>query len=230
MIRLYHHSMSGPSRYVRLLLAEYGMAVELVEEKPWSRRQEFLSLNPAGTLPVLFDEDSEALCGAAVIGEYLDETRGAMMRDRRLMPENPQARAEMRRLVEWFTVKFEFETARYLTGERIFKHLMLPEEGGGAPDSGLIRAGRNNLKSHIRYLGWLASSRNWLAGNRITHADMAAAACMSVLDYMGEVDWNSEPAARDWYARIKSRPSFRPLLTDKVGGMPPASHYSDLDF
>ena len=152
------------------------------------------------------------------------------MRDRRLMPENPHARAEVRRLVEWFLVKFEAESTRYLTGERVFKQLMRPDEGGGSPDAALIRAGRSNLKSHLRYVGYLASTRNWLGRTRMSQADLAAAAALSVLDYLGEIDWTAEPAARDWYARIKSRPSFRPLLADKAPGLPPASHYIDLDF
>lgn len=230
MLRLYHHPMSAGSRYVRLLLAEYGQQAEFIEERPWERRADFMRMNPAATLPVLIQGEGDPVCGAGVAGEYLDETLGAMMRDKRLMPENSHARAEVRRLVDWFLVKFETEVSRYLVGERVFKQLMRREEGGGAPDSGLIRAGRANLKNHLRYVGWLAASRNWLGGNRISHADLAAAAAVSVMDYMGEIDWIGEPAARDWYARIKSRPSFRPLLADKVQGVPPVSHYIDLDF
>lgn len=222
--------MSAGSRYIRLILAEYGQSAEFVEEKPWSRRTEFLRMNPAGTLPILIDGGEDPVCGGVVVGEYLDETLGAMMRDKRLMPENPHARAEVRRLVEWFLVKLEAEATRYLVGERIFKLQMRPEEGGGSPEAALIRTGRANLKNHVRYVAWLASSRNWLGGARLSLADLAAASAISVLDYLGEIDWASEPAARDWYARIKSRPSFRPLLADKAPGLPPASHYIDLDF
>jgi glutathione S-transferase len=231
MLQLFHHPLSAPSRYVRLMLAEYEIGMDLVEERPWERRQEFLALNPAATLPVLLEEGYGPVCGALACGEYLDETAGAMMRDRRLMPENPQARAEVRRLVEWFLVKFEFEVARYLVVERVFKQMMRAQEGGGAPDAAGIRAGRNNLKGHMRYLAWLANARDWLGGSRITQADLAAAAAVSVMDYLGEIDWQAEPpAAREWYSRIKSRPSFRPLLADKVPGVAPPSHYTDLDF
>ncbi len=230
MLKLYHHPTSAGSRYIRLVLAEYGQTAEFSEVRPWERRPEFLKMNPAGTLPVLLDDEGDPVCGGAIAGEYLDETLGAMMRDKRLMPENPHARAEVRRLVDWFLQKFELEVARYLVGERIHKLLMRNEEGGGAPDAALIRAGRVNLKNHLKYVGWLASSRNWLGGNRVSQADLAAAAALSVMDYLGEIDWASEPAARDWYVRMKSRPSFRPLLADKITGLPPASHYIDLDF
>jgi glutathione S-transferase len=230
MIRLLHHPMSAASRYVRLLLAEYGQPCEFQEERPWERRPEFMRMNAAGTLPVLIDGEGDPVCGGIAAGEYLDETLGALMRDRRLMPENPHSRAEVRRLVEWYLFKFESEVSRYLVGERVNKLLMRPEEGGGAPEASLIRAGRNNLRNHVRYTGWLAANRNWIGGTRISHADLAAAAALSVMDYLGEIDWPNEPAAREWYARMKSRPSFRPLLSDKVSGLPPAAHYIDLDF
>lgn len=222
--------MSTASRFVRLTLAEYGEEPELQEELPWARRPDFLKINPAGTLPVLIEESGAAVIGAFPISEYLDETRGAMMRDRRLMPGTPAARAEVRRLIDWFLVKAEGDVTRALVRERAFKLQMSAAEGGGAPDSALLRAARGNIRQHMRYLGWLAQSRNWLAGDRLTAADLAAGAAVSVLDYMGEIDWASEPAARDWYQRIKSRPSFRSILQDRVRRLPPAPHYPDLDF
>lgn len=222
--------MSASSRYIRLLLAEYSQSVGFLEEKPWERRMEFLQINPAGTLPVLMVDEGQFVSGGIVIGEYLDETSGAMMREKRLLPEKSLERAETRRLIEWFLIKFDAEVTRYLVQERVFKQLMRAEEGGGAPDSNIIRAARANLKNHLKYLSALVSSRDWIAGNTISAADMAAAAAISVLDYLGEIQWEDEPSAKDWFARIKSRPSYRPLLADKVMGLPPASHYIDLDF
>lgn len=230
MYTVYHHAMNSGSRYVRLLLAEYEQAATFIEEKTWQRRPEFLRLNPAGTLPVLQLEEGECFCGGAIAGEFLDETRGALMRDKRLMPENSIERGEVRRLVDWFLVKFEQEVNRYILQERVFKQLMRTDEGGGSPDAATIRAGRANLGHHMKYVNSLAANRDRLAGNRTTCADMAAAAAISVLDYLGEVKWEEYPAAKEWYARIKSRPSFRPLLGDKVLGLPPSSHYVDLDF
>ena len=222
--------MLAGCRYVRLMLGEYGQGVEFLEEKFWLRRPELMTINPAGMLPIIVEPGAEPICGAVVIGEYLDETRGALMREKRLMPENPHARAEVRRLVEWFLIKLEQEVVHYLAGERIFKLLMKSEDGGGSPNASIIRAGRANLKHHLRYISHLAATRNWLAGTRISHADMAAASALSVLDYLGEITWDEEPALKEWYARIKSRPSFRPLLADKIVGLAPVSHYADLDF
>lgn len=230
MLTLFHHPMSAACRFVRIAFGEYGEDLALIEEMPWSRRKEFLALNPAGTLPVLLAEGDVPIVGATVIGEYLDETRGVLKRERRLFAENPMDRAEIRRLVDWYLGKTESEVTRHLVRERVLKPLMPNAAGGGSPDSTAIRAARANIRQHLKYTNWLAGTRHWLAGSRITYADLAAAAAFSVLDYLGEVDWRDNAAARDWYMRVKSRPSFRPLLADRVRGLAPVSHYADLDF
>lgn len=230
MLTLFHHPMFATCRFVRLAFAEYGEELALVEELPWLRRREFLTLNPAATLPVLLAESDVPIVGATVIGEYLDETRGVLKREKRLMAEDPLARAEIRRLVDWYLGKLEAEVTRHLVRERVLKPVMGAEHGGGSPDSTAIRAARANIRQHMKYTNWLAGTRNWLAGPRITYADIAAASALSVLDYLGEVSWADYPAAKDWYVRLKSRPSFRPLLADRVRGLTPVSHYADLDF
>ncbi len=229
MLTLFHNPMSAGSRAVRLMLSELSIDVTLVTEHVWERREDFLTLNPAGTVPVL-QVDNIAITGAWVICEYLDETHGALQRQQRLFPEDPIKRAEMRRIMDWCLTKFESEVTRYAVHERVTKRIMPASVGGGAPDSQALRAVRANIGYHLKYLGWLAATRNWLAGDAITQADMTAAATLSVLDYLGEVDWSSDEHLKDWYVRIKSRPSFRPLLADRIRGMPPVSHYVDLDF
>ncbi len=230
MLTLFHHPLLASSRFVRLAFGEYGEELALIEEKPWARRKEFLTLNPAGTLPVLLAEGDAAIVGATVIAEYLDETRGALKRDRRLFAEDPFQRAEMRRLIEWYLGKTESEVTRHLVRERAFKPMMSSMQGGGSPDAAAIRVARSNLKPHLKYTNWLVGTRNWLAGDRISYADLAAASALSVLDYLGEIEWRDYAAAREWYVRIKSRPSFRPLLSDRAAGLSPVSHYADLDF
>lgn len=230
MLTLFHNIMSTPSRFVRLALTEYEVEVTLIDERPWARRKEFLALNPAGTLPVLLAEHNRVVPGGMVIAEYLDETRGVLKRDKRLFAEDPFERAEIRRLCDWFLTKLESEVTRHFVRERVFKLQMTVEEGGGAPDSAALRAARGNIKQHMKYLNWLSGTRNWLAGTRLSYADLTAAASISILDYLGEIDWKDAPAARDWYVRMKSRPSFRPLLSDRVRGLNPVSHYADLDF
>jgi glutathione S-transferase len=230
MLTLFHYPMFSSCRFVRLCFGEYGEELSLIEEKPWIRRREFLSLNPAGSLPVLLAEGDEPIVGAATIAEYLDETRGVLKREKRLFAEDPLARAEIRRLVEWYLGKTENDVTRHLVRERVLKPQMPSDQGGRSPDSGALRAARSNVRQHMKYTNWLAATRNWLAGPRITYADLAAAATISVLDYLGEIDWNDYGACREWYSRVKSRPSFRPLLADRIRGLTPVSHYADLDF
>lgn len=230
MLTLYHHPFSSSSRFARLVAAEYGLGLDLVVEKPWERRREFLLLNPAGTLPVLVENDGPAISGASVIMEYLDETRGYAMGDRRLMPNHAETRAEVRRLVDWFLGKFDSEVVGYLVHEKIFKLEIPRGAGGGEPDSAVLRAARANIRHHLKYIGWLTATRDWLAGGRLTFADLAAAAAISCIDYLGEVPWEADDTTKAWYGLIKSRPSFRPLLADRILAIPPAATYADLDF
>jgi glutathione S-transferase len=230
MLTLYHHPFCPFSRFIRLALSEMGEEAELVEERPWERRKEFLALNPAGTTPVLVDEGGLAVPGAALIAEYLDETRGAKFDERRLLPEDRINRIEVRRLASWFNEKFSEEVSSLLVKERIFKRIMTNAEGGGPPDSDAMRAARHNIRYHLAYIDWLLRTRHWLAGEQLSYADLAAAGHLSVVDYLGDVPWDGQETAKQWYARIKSRPSFRPLLGETVKGVPPAASYADLDF
>ncbi len=227
---LHHHPLSAGSRYVRLVLAEYGEETTFVEEEPWLRREGLLELNPAGTVPVLVDEPEGVIVGAGTIGEYLFETRGARAGESALMPGGPVDRAEVRRLIAWFLQKFDEEVTGYLVNEKIIKRRAPAGNGGGPPDAAAIRAGRTNIRYHLRYIGFLAGRRDWLAGRDMSLADLAAAAELSCVDYLGEVPWEEDATAKAWYARVKSRPSFRALLADVIRGNPPSTHYADLDF
>jgi glutathione S-transferase len=230
MITLFHHPFCPHSRFVRLALGEFSLAPRLVEERVWERRKDYLALSPEGTTPVLVEEGHPAVPGAAVIAEYLDETIGPKIGDRRLLPAEPRERVEVRRLAYWFHERFFDEVSTFLVTERIYKQTMRTEQGGGSPDTSAIRAARANIRYHLAYIGWLARQRTWLAGERLSYADLAAAAHLSVADYLGDVPWNEDEAAKTWYARVKSRPSFRPLLSETVPGIPPSASYADLDF
>ncbi|MGZ9809506.1 FtsZ-binding protein FzlA [Pseudoroseicyclus sp. H15] len=221
MNRLYHHPLSPFCRKVRLVLAEKRIEVELVEERYWVKEPEFLRRNPAGKVPVL-RMGGRMMAESGAICEFLDET----VADPPLMPKTPEARYEVRRLNGWFDDKFNREVTEKLMGERVFRKIM----GTGYPDSANVKAGAKAIKWHIRYMEHLLEQRRWLAGNEMTMADFTAAAQLSCLDYISDVDWNLSETVKDWYAKIKSRPAFRGILADTVPGFKPAPHYSDLDF
>ena len=222
MRMLYHLWLSPSSRKVRLMMAEKKLDFEMKIEKTWERRDEYLGLNPTGKVPVLVEDDGSVIADSTAICEYLDE----------LHPEPPligrgaAARAETRRLVAWFDEKFRAEVTDNLIGEKVIKQFL----GLGEPSVEAIRAGLANLKIHLDYISWLADSRNWLGGDELSLADLAAAAHLSALDYLGDVPWEDHIRAKEWYARLKSRPSFRPLLKDRIPGLTPPRHYANLDF
>ena len=230
MFTLFHHPFCPHSRFIRLALGEHALELRLVEERVWERREAFLALNPACTTPVLIAEGRPSIPGAGIIAEYLDETHGAAMQERRLLPTSVGERIEVRRLMAWFNEKFFEEASNPLVTERIYKRFMSEENGGGAPTAEIIRAAKINVRHHLAYIGWLAQTRNFLAGDRLTYADLAAAAHLSAIDYLGDVPWSENDAAKSWYARIKSRPSFRPLLSEWLAGVPASRTYVDLDF
>ena len=222
MLALHHFWLCPFSRKVRVVLGEKDVPFNLVFEKYWERPEAFLALNPAGQVPVLVDDDGIALADSNAICEYLDERYP----DRPLIGFDARARAETRRLVAWFDGKFFEEVTRNVVDEKVLKRFMRM----GHPDSGAIRAGQQNLGYHLDYIGWLTERRNRLAGDDFGLADVAAAAHLSCVDYLGDVPWSGHEAAKDWYARVKSRPSFRTLLADHIPGLAPPKHYADLDF
>jgi glutathione S-transferase len=230
MLTLFHHPFCPHSRFIRLALAEHGLESRMVEERVWERRQEFLLLNPAATTPVLVAEGYPPVPGVATITEFLDETCGAELYERRLLPPDPARRIEVRRLTSWFNEKFFTEVSGLLVNERFYKRHMRIEQGGGPPDTDAIRAARINVRYHLAYIGWLVRTRDWLAGETMSFADLAAAAHLSAVDYLGDVPWSEDEAAKIWYARVKSRPSFRPLLAETWPGLAPAESYANLDF
>ena len=222
MPQLYHLWLSPHSRAVRAVLSEKGIEADLTVEPTWQRRPEFLALNPAGDVPVYCDDEDNVLSDTMAICEYLDEMNPAS----RLLPGAAVERAEVRRLCAWFLQKFQFEVTRHTVEEKVMKRYM--ELGQPNPDA--LRAGFHNLAYHMDYICYLVDRRFWLAGEAFTLAHIAAAAQISCLDYLGDVRWEDYPSAKAWYARVKSRPSFRPLLQDRIGGLKPADHYHDPDF
>ena len=219
---LYHSWLSAESRKVRLALNEKGLEYELKAEMYWERREKFLQLNPTGEVPVLIEKDGTIISDSSSISEYIDET----FHDTSLMGREPKVRAEVRRLVGWFDKKFKTEVTDLMVQEKILKRFLKM----GIPDSEAIRCGLHNFKTHMAYISYLAERKNYLAGNEVSMADLAAAGHISVLDYLGDIAWDDWPSAKEWYMRVKSRKSFRPLLKDRIAGMTPPTYYDKLDF
>jgi glutathione S-transferase len=223
MWQLFQFPLCPFSRKVRLVLAEKGAAAELVREHPWERRDEFLDLNPAGETPVLVDKDAgTTLIGSQPIVEYLDETIDRMP----MIHGTAVHRAEIRRLVAWFDEKLYREAVEPLMHERMKKRLISRE----SPDTRVLREAMRVASEHLDYADYLLDHRRWLAGPGLSLADFTAAAHLSVIDYLGALDWRGHKQTKDWYAVMKSRPWFRPLLGERMEVIVPPQHYDKVDF
>lgn len=219
---LHHYWLSSGSRFCRILLEEKNQNVLLKLEPYWERPKALLALDPSGEVPIMVEDDGTILSGIWPIVEYLEE----IDQDTPLLPKEVAARAEARRLTAWAAHRFERDVIMPLLNEKLIRRLT----GDGVPSSTTIRAAMTNLSAYLEYFNHLADHRKWMAGNKMTIADLHIAASLSIVDFMGDVHWQDWPEAKTWYSRIKSRPSFRSILSDTITGMTPPPHYTDLDF
>jgi glutathione S-transferase len=211
------------SRKVRLVMAEKGIQAELLRENPWERRDEFMDVNPAGETPVLVEtERGITLIGSQPIAEYFEETVEKVP----MIHGDAAQRAEIRRLTQWFDEKLFREVVEPLMVERMRKRLVSKE----SPDTRVLREAMKTGNNHLDYLDYLLDHRRWLAGPALSLADFTAAAHLSVVDYLGAVDWRGHKQTKDWYSVMKSRPAFRPLLGERMEVIVPPQHYDKVDF
>jgi glutathione S-transferase len=222
MWQLHQFPLCPFSRKVRLLLGEKGVAYGLVRENPWEQKDEFLQLNPASRTPVMTDDRGMTLVDSVAICEYIDETVDTNM----MISGTAAYRAEIRRLVAWFDQQFYGDVTAPLLHERMTKRIVNRQP----PDAKMLRESMRLANSHLDYVDYLIDHRAWLAGSTMSMADLAAAAQISVADYLGGIDWSGHEQTKAWYAMFKSRPSFRPLLSERMEVIAPPPHYEMVDF
>jgi glutathione S-transferase len=221
---LFHFPFDPGSRAARLALGEARIEWSEVLVRPWEDDCPVATFNPSGMPPVLQVHGAQPLnlCEIGAILGWIEDRQKSPL----LLPADVAERAEARRLTAWFERRFTDEVNAVLLHERMEKPLLRL----GPPEARMLREGREALKHHLAVFEYLLTSREWLAGRRLSQADILAAAHLSVLDYFGEIAWASWPAVKTWYSKIKSRPCFRPLLADRFQGVAPAACYADLDF
>ena len=222
MYKLYYIPLNFYCRAARLILLEKNISFKIINEPYWKRREDFLKINPAGDLPVIVDEENINIIGYESLVEYLDEKKIG----KTLLGNNPKERLESRRLCNWVSRKLDKEVMKNILDERVFKGL----KENNQPSTVALNAGRKNLKNHMSYFNWLLNRRSFLSGNKFNVADISLAAALSSLDYLNEVDWNNFEKVKNWYAVIKSRPTFRDILEESIFNISPSNHYKDLDF
>jgi glutathione S-transferase len=223
MWQLFQFPLCPFSRKVRLLLGEKGVGYELVRESPWERRDEFLDMNPAGKTPVMVEADKgNILIDSWAICEFFEET----VNKAPMVNGTAINRAEIRRLVAWFDEQFFADVVAPLMHERMKKRLI----DRTSPDARVLREAMKLALNHLDYTDYLLDHRNWLGGATMSLADLTAAAHISVADYLGGIDWRGHEQTKRWYSGLKSRPSFRPLLSERMEVISPPQHYDKVDF
>jgi glutathione S-transferase len=222
MLEVYHYPLCPFSRKLRIVLKEKFIGFELFYEPFWERRKEFLRMNPSGSTPVVIKDGKLIIAGNQALFEYIEEAYS----DSNLLGNTPEERLVIRRITEWFDVKFYNEVTVYILMEKIIKTVSKT----GAPNSQAIQAAKKNILYHLDYIAYLRGDNRYIAGDKPTLADFAAAAQLSVLDFVDDVPWQHNQTTKEWYALVKSRPSFKPLLLDKITNFHPPAHYANPDF
>ena len=214
----------------RIALAEKKLKVRELVVNPWQLEPEFTALTVEAMPPVLIDltqHGTLTISGVRAITEYAND--GSKRNP--LLSEDAFERAEARRICEWFNERFTEEVDAYILSEKVERAVLSQTQYDiGPADPKVLREGRIYLAEHLAYLTSLLEKRDWLAGRRYSLGDIAAAAHMSCLDFLGEIHWRDYPLLKTWYQKIKSRPAFRSLLGDRQAGLRTPGHYTDLDF
>ena len=214
MRRLIHLMLSPGCRLARLMVAEKRVACDSVQAAD--------GRNP---MPVLVEMDGTRCEGVWAILDYLE----GHYPDHPLAPEDEGERRQSLRWLDWAMGPFHEQVTQRIVYEKAGQRFTgAPARRG--PDKNVIRLGREEIKAALAEIGKAAESNGNLAGRAPSLGDLAVAAHLSTLDYFGEVPWEEYPACTEWYVRMKSRPSFRSILADRVPGQPPVAHYAELDF
>jgi len=222
MYKLYYMPLNVYCRAARIILIEKEITFEIINEPFWKRRVEFLKINPAGDLPVVIDSEGTNIIGFEGLVEYLDEKKVG----KTLLGNSLKERLEVRRLFMWVGKKLQKEVMENILDERVFNSL----KENSQPSTTILNAGRKNLKNHMQYFEWILGKSSFFAGEFFSAADISIASAISSLDYLGEVNWANYEKVKNWYAAIKSRPSFREVLEESIYNISPSAHYKDLDF
>lgn len=214
MRKLIHLTLSPASRLARLMVAEKRLSCDPV-----------MSEDPNAHLPVFVELDGTKREGLWAIVDHLEGNYP----EHPLAPEDPSQRAEVLRWLDWAMGPLHDQVTRRIVYEKGAQRYT-GTASRGAPDMNIIRQGREALRFMLKTIGQAAEANGNLAVRECTLADLAVAAHLSALDYFGEIQWTEYPPAAEWYVRIKSRPAFRTLLSDRVPGQPPTASYAELDF
>ncbi|GBF58631.1 stringent starvation protein A [Candidatus Phycosocius bacilliformis] len=224
MLLVHARTLDPLSRAVRLALGEKRAVFHVREVAAFEADAQLAALSPDGMTPVLVDDSwghGATISEALAIFEYLED----LLPTPPLLPGGPLERAHVRTL----TIR-AMRTLGPVVDAVVHEKARKALARGGPPEPSVLRTATQAASRTLDEIGRAAEAEGWIGGKKLSIADMVAAAHFSVLDFLDAVSWASAPAGKDWYARLKQRPAFRPLLGDLLPGVSAPAHYADLDF
>lgn len=224
-MKLAYYNFCPFSRALRIALIEKKIPFSLDILNPWESMERDIIVSPIGNIPVMHDEIGDhrfPIMSVPAGYEYLED----VYEDTSLYRGDILLHTEIRRLVSWMDSDFFMKVSSKLIEEKIIKRIKRQE----TPDSVLISEAFEALAYHLEYIDFLVSKRRWIAGDDFSMADIVAGAHLSIIDYLGDIHWVDYPNAKEWYMKLKSRPSFQEMLEDRIGNILPSKNYNNLDF
>ena len=193
VMTLFSKSVCAQSHRARIVLAEKGINVDLIDVEGPELPEDLLDLNPYHSLPTLVDRDL-VLYDSRVIMEYLDER----FPHPPLMPVDPVSRAHFRLAL------FRIEKDWYELADKI--------ESSG--DTKSTNQARKQLKESILSSGEIFATKPFFISDDFSLVDCTVAPILWRLQHFGiELPGNVKPI-RQYMDRIFSRPSFQSSLSE----------------
>ena len=224
--KLIHHQLCPLSRQIRVLMDELQLEYTLTKEDYWVSKPSAGKAHAIRILPILEPDtdgnEDVVISGYYPIIEFLHEN----FKDFFLMPSSVAERSKVRHCLLWFNEKFLREVSKVIVDEKVIR----PITKSGEPRGEYLRIAKNNLNYHFHILEQTLDKQSYVTSEKLTAADIATGAHISIVDYFGEIAWDMWPCIKEWYAILKSRPSFRAILADRIPGLSPPKYYDDPDF
>lgn len=183
------HDLS--SHRVRIVLAEKGVAVDIIDVDTQNLPEDFKKINPYQTLPTLIDRDL-ALYEASIIVEYLDER----FPHPPLLPVYPVARAKNRLMM------YRIETDWYSLVRQI-------EQG----DEAAAKSARKALQDSLLGVLPIFSATPYFLSEEFSLVDCGMAPLLWRLSKLGITLPPQAKAIKQYAERLFERSSFKSSLT-----------------
>lgn len=182
------------SHRVRIVLAEKGVAVDILDINPANKPEELAELNPYNSLPTLVDRDL-VLYASNIMMEYLDER----FPHPPLLPVYPVARAESRLWVYRIDNEWSPLVDTIMAGE----------------DAKAIEAARKRLKEDFTAIAPIFAEKSYFMSDEFSLTDCCMAAILWRLPRLGiELPEKSTRHLQEYMGRLFERDSFRESLSE----------------